>query len=91
MMMIQTAVAFRTRVRRKEDAQHRRSAQRWLADGDIGVITFADCCDVLNVAESEARDGFYRIADGRLDRSIKRVSGGDSRDCNINDAAAGGW
>lgn len=76
MVMIQTAVAYRTRVAKKEDAWNRRTAQRWLADGECGVLSFADCCVACDVSEDEARQGFARIADGRLDGSIKRVSGG---------------
>lgn len=90
MMLIQTAVAFRTRVRRKEDALHRLTAQRWLADPNRGVISFAECCDVMNVTQTEARTGFGRIADGRLDSSIKRVYGGKSRAYDFNESVGSG-
>lgn len=64
MVMIQTAVAFRTKVRRKEDAWNRRTAKRWLETGDEGILSFSDCCCALDVGEDEARQGFDRLADG---------------------------
>jgi hypothetical protein len=64
MVMIQTAVAFRTKVRRKEDAWNRRTAKRWLDAGDEGVLSLADCCCALDVGVEEARQGFDRLADG---------------------------
>lgn len=75
MVLVQTAVAFRTRVRRKDEASNKRVARQWLASGDEGVLTFAECCEAVNVSEEEARAGFTRIADGHLDKSIKRMSG----------------
>lgn len=75
MVLIQTAVAYRTRVRRKEDAWNRRTARDWLAHGDCGVLTFSDCCTACDVSEDEARAGFARIADGRLDGPISRAGG----------------
>jgi hypothetical protein len=76
LVMVQTAVAIRTRVRRKEDAQGKQIARRWLESGTDGVLSFSDCCCALDVSEDEARCGLRRLADGRLDKSITRVSAG---------------
>ena len=69
MLMIQTAVSYRTRVRRKDDAWNRRTAQLWIIDGDVGAITFAQACEACEVTPEVARKGFSRIADGRMDRT----------------------
>lgn len=75
MVLIQTAVSYRTRVRKKEDAWNRRTAQRWLIDGDSGAITFAEACEACEVTQAAAKQGFARIADGRRDRTITMVTG----------------
>jgi len=63
MMLVQTVVAFRKRaITRKDDAWARRVARRWLASKH-GILTFAECCEVMNLDMDRARKALYSVAD----------------------------
>jgi hypothetical protein len=65
MMLIQTALSFRSRrpCRRKEDVRERRAAREWV-DGAPGVLTFTECCDAMGMDEETTRKAMTGLAEG---------------------------
>jgi hypothetical protein len=63
MMMTATAVAFRKRaILRKDDVAARSTARSWV-NGKRGLLTFGECCEVLNLDIERARKALHSFAD----------------------------
>lgn len=63
MMLCQTAVAFRKRaILRKDDATARRLSREWVKTNS-GLLTFRECCEVLNLDIGRTREALYSCAE----------------------------
>lgn len=74
MVLVQTAVVFSSKTTRKDDIRSRRTALNWI-EGGAGTLSFADCCQAIDVDEEVAYAGFRRIVDGEVRRPITKVYG----------------
>lgn len=75
-ILVQTVVAVRKRaISRNEDAEAKRTAVRWIG-GQPGVITFRECCEVLNLDIDRAREALQSLAHPRPSQPISRVAAG---------------
>lgn len=76
MMLVQTVVAFRKgAIHRNEDAEAKRWARKWV-EGEAGTISFAECCEVLNLDIERARRAIQSVVPCGRGRSINRLVAG---------------
>lgn len=72
LMLVITASSMRRRARhRKDDVLSQRTARQWLDGG--GVVSFAECCECLDIDSDRARDALHSIAAARAGKPKSRV------------------
>lgn len=76
MMMLRTANLLHCHHwGRKQNVCQRMSALRWM-DGGVGIITFSNACETLDLDEEYAKKGLLRHAESRVTPPINRESSG---------------
>lgn len=76
MMLVYSAIAVRKkRISRNDDAYQKKAASAWLA-GKGGVITFPECCAVLEMNAGRAKQAIREFAPRRVPRPINRAHTG---------------
>ncbi len=80
MMIAQTAFTFRKRrCSRKDVAMERKAAERWLKE-KCGTLTFAECCEALDVDCDRIRGALESIACRAASEPINEAGKGEGND-----------
>lgn len=76
MMLVYSALAYRRRhISRNDDAHQKNAVKAWLAGGG-GVISFPECCQVLEMNAGRAERAIRECAPRHSVRPIKRENPG---------------
>jgi hypothetical protein len=90
MLLVHTALAFRRKpTSRKDEAKQRNQAREWVSSGG-GLVTFAECCEVMGMDEGRTRKAICCLAEEERIRPINRVVFGVPQNANLADADSGG-
>jgi hypothetical protein len=73
-LLAQTIVSIRRRkIQRKDEYREKKRARRWLAERNIGVITFDEVCLTLGIDGDRTHDAIIKYAEDPTNNPISRA------------------